>query len=134
MSSLRKIIKTSLFSFLIISSTLTPNKEAIASTESVVPKQENQHLEENTNTDFEKTKHVISNITVLGNKTIPAKAIMNIIPYKLGDYFDPIFSNQLIHRLYKLGYFKNVELRIKPYGENTVDLFIVVEEKKNLKE
>ena len=76
---------------------------------------------------------LIHNIIVIGNNLVGDKAILNIIPYKVGDYFDQIKSNQLILRLYRIGFFSEIELKAKKFDDESIDLIIVVKEKKNLK-
>jgi outer membrane protein insertion porin family len=72
---------------------------------------------------------VIRTITVEGNKTVPAPAILSRIAYHEGQRFDPRKTNTLIKNINELGYFKNVQLYGEPVGDYEVDLFIVLQEK-----
>ena len=79
-------------------------------------------------------QRTIKEIYVIGNKYISEEAILNAIPYKKGGYFDPIYSNKSIYGLYLLGYFKNIEIKGQNIDDNKISLFVIVEEKKRLKE
>lgn len=70
----------------------------------------------------------ISEIHVVNNSLVPAGAILNRIPYRVGDIFDPLYSSTLIRNVYDLGYFKTVDLQIEDAPDGTIILYIVVQE------
>ena len=63
----------------------------------------------------------------------PREAIINRVPYQLGEYFTPERSAQLIRNLYDLKRFRNITLKGKLVGDDLLDLYIIVEEKKSLR-
>jgi outer membrane protein insertion porin family len=77
----------------------------------------------------------INNIIIVGNQTTSKDAILNYIPYKIGEYFSPQRSGQLIRNLYSgLKRFRNITLKGVPVGNDLIDLYVIVEEKKPLKD
>lgn len=76
----------------------------------------------------------IHDIIVEGNHHVSTEAIFNKIPYHKGEVFSPLKSRALINNVMQLGYFKNVQLFGKSMGNDGLDLYVVVTEKKLLKE
>ncbi len=77
----------------------------------------------------------IKDIIVQGNKHVPTAAILTRVSYHQGDLFDPTKASELIKRLYnELKRFRFIEIKVEPIGANELNLYIVVEEKKILKD
>lgn len=77
----------------------------------------------------------IRNIFVVGNKYVTREAILSFVPFKVGQYYNPHKRSVLIKNIYKgLQRFKNIQLYAVFIGEDQIDLYIKVEEKKLLKE
>jgi len=75
---------------------------------------------------------VIHGITVTGNSIVNDRAILNKLPFKVGDTFKKETSGKIIHLIYNLGYFKNIRLIEEERIDGTSNIHIVVEEKKLL--
>lgn len=75
---------------------------------------------------------VIKKIEIEGNKFIKEGAILRRLPYKQGGPFDPEKTADAIHRLYALGYFRQVQLEKEKVDDKTINLYVVVEERKLL--
>ncbi len=71
---------------------------------------------------------------VQGNKNVPLDAILTKIPYHINEIFTPLKSKILISNIFDMGYFNNVELKAELVGKNLIDLYIIVQEKKLLKD
>lgn len=76
----------------------------------------------------------INEIIIEGNKNVPMEAILNKIPYHINEEYTPIKSKLLISNLIDMGYFKNVELRGENVGKDKINLYIILTEKKLLKD
>src|SRR5579872_5450574 len=77
----------------------------------------------------------ITEIEVVGNKHVPAQAILDHIPYKVGEQFDRAKTRTLINNLYvDLKRFRNIKLSAEDVGTDRIKLIITVEEKKLLKD
>ncbi len=77
----------------------------------------------------------ISKIIVQGNKITPAQAVLNSIPYKEGEIFDPLTTGEVIRTLYfKIKRFRNITLKAERIGSDFINLYIIVEEKTPLKD
>lgn len=77
----------------------------------------------------------INDIIVIGNKTTDRDAILNYIPYQIGEIFNPQKSGQLIRNLYQgLKRFRNITLKADYLPHDMVNLYIIVEEKPPLKD
>ncbi len=77
----------------------------------------------------------INDIIITGNKFTSPEAILSYIPYKIGEIFNPLKTRQLIHNLYfGLKRFRNITLKGENLGNGLINLHIIVEEKKPLKE
>ncbi len=76
----------------------------------------------------------ITNIVVEGNKLVPTEAILDRLPFKVGELFDITKTRSLIHNLYyELKRFRNVSVYGTPLANDQMTLTIVVEEKTPLK-
>jgi len=77
----------------------------------------------------------INEIITIGNKFTSLEAILSHIPYKVGEIFNPLKTRQLIHNLYHgLKRFRKITLKGENIGNDLINLHIIVEEKKPLKE
>ena len=77
----------------------------------------------------------INAIVVHGNKATSKAAIINHIPYKIGEAFDPRKTRLLIHNLYyNLKKFRTIKVMGEPVDANGMKLHVFVEEKSPLKE
>jgi len=79
-----------------------------------------------------KSKLKIKNIFVEGNKHIRKDQILNRVPYKAGGEFDLSKTRMAIRNLYDLGYFRQIKIESEVVDDQSIDLFVVVEEKKLL--
>jgi len=55
-------------------------------------------------------KFVVDNVRLEGLERIPDGTLLNYLPVKIGDSFDPSQSSFIIQTLYNTGFFKNVKL------------------------
>ncbi|OQA35825.1 MAG: Outer membrane protein assembly factor BamA precursor [Candidatus Dependentiae bacterium ADurb.Bin331] len=78
------------------------------------------------------SERIVHSISVEGNNTVPAAAIINRVPFRVGQPFDQRKSTLVIKNINDLGYFNNVELFGEPVGDDQVDLIVVVSEKTKL--
>jgi outer membrane protein insertion porin family len=77
----------------------------------------------------------ISAIKIHGNTSTSKDAILNHIPYKIGEMFDPRKTRTLIHNLYyNLKKFRNIKVMAEVLDDTYMNLYIFVEEKYPLKE
>lgn len=76
----------------------------------------------------------IKRICVAGNKYVPLAALAQCIPYHVGDTFSPELTRVLIKSLYALGYFKQITVKKSLNDTNELTLYVIVEEKKRLKQ
>src|SRR5579862_7148942 len=72
----------------------------------------------------------IKNIIIEGNKHIRKDQILNRVPYKVGEEFDRSKTRNAIRNLYDLGYFRQIKIESEQIDDESMDLFVVVEEKK----
>ena len=75
---------------------------------------------------------IIDTIIIEGNKYIKNEAILNRLPYKAGQNFDPAKSSIAIKNLYDLGSFQQIKLEAEELDNNKMKLYVIVEEKKLL--
>ena len=78
------------------------------------------------------SKLKIKNIFIEGNKHIRKDQILNRVPYKVGEEFDRSKTRNAIRNLYDLGYFRQIKIESEKLDDQSMDLFVVVEEKKLL--
>ncbi len=77
----------------------------------------------------------INKIIVSGNKHVPTEAILSRIPLKEGEYFNVLKVGTLIRNIYTdLKRFRNVTVMGEDLDDQTMNLHIIVQEKKLLKE
>ncbi len=82
------------------------------------------------NSEEKKPNKVINQIIVKGNKNVGTPVILNRIPYKVGDVFDQGKSADAINNLCDLGYFRQVQLEGENVSPESMNLIVIVEEKK----
>ena len=81
------------------------------------------------------TDYTIEDIIVEGNKQVSTAAILNKIPYRKGQQFDPLKTRELIRTLYfEFKRFRTINLMADIVAPETINLRIIVEEKIPLKE
>ncbi len=84
--------------------------------------------------DTDSEPRLIEKIIVRGNKSVTTEAILQKVPYKVGEPFNPLKTQELIKNLYfKIMRFSNIEVRGKNSGANGIILYIIVTEKPLLK-
>lgn len=77
----------------------------------------------------------INKIIFVGNTMTPDQAMINYIPYQIGEYYSPTKSSKLIRNLYTgLKRFRNITLKGNMVGDDLIDLYVIVDEKKPLKD
>lgn len=77
----------------------------------------------------------INEIYIVGNKYVSREAIINLIPYKHGETFDPKRASSIIKNLYAgLKRFRDIKIYGENVGKDSINLYIEVEEKKLLKD
>ena len=77
----------------------------------------------------------INSIIVHGNASTATDAVLNNIPYKIGELFDPRKTKTLIRNLYyNLKKFRTIKVMGEPLEKNYMNLHVIVEEKYPLKE
>jgi len=82
-----------------------------------------------------KQARIINDIIVKGNKYVPTEAVLDRIPYKKGEIFDAGKTHKMIRHLYDdLKRFRNISIYGENVGTDRINLHIVVEEKKMIKD
>ncbi len=77
----------------------------------------------------------IKAIVVHGNKYVPTSAILNRVPFRVGELFNPLKTGSMIRGLYKdLKRFRTITVKGKNLDDKDMELHIFVEEKIPLKE
>lgn len=71
----------------------------------------------------------IKDISITGNHLVKSETILHRIPYKAGGVFDEKRSSDALKKLDSFGYFKTIELEKEIHKDQTVSLFISLEEK-----
>lgn len=90
--------------------------------------------EEEDTAHLEKPRRIAA-IFVNGNKQVPTEAILHKIPYRVGEIFNPIKTRLLIHNLYyDLKRFRTIRLEAELVGDDALNLYVEVEEKKPIKD
>ncbi len=77
---------------------------------------------------------IIKGIFVRGSTKFPETTIKNKIPFHVGQRFSIGTTNDAIARLHKLGYFRQIEFKVEHMTANSINLYIIIEEKPDLKE
>ena len=81
------------------------------------------------------THRTITEIRVHGNTNVSTHAILNKIPYRIGQPFDPNKSRETIRNLYyDFKRFRSITIFAEPVSNDTLILHIVITEKVPLKE
>ena len=75
---------------------------------------------------------IIKKITIEGSKHIKKDAVLRRLPYKVGEPFDKEKTADAINLVYDLGYFRQVTIEKEEVGDNFINLYVVVEERKLL--
>lgn len=97
--------------------------------------EEEEEEEENNQQAVSNKIRRINAITIHGNVTTSKDAILNHIPYKIGEIFDARKTKTLISNLYyKLKKFRNIKVMGEVVGDAYMNLHVFVEEKYPLKE
>ena len=87
------------------------------------------------NTSTVQSPKIIKKIIISGNKLVDTNAILDRIPYKVGEQFDPRKTRTLIHNLYyELKRYRKVQVMGELVGDDSINLHVMVEEKKILKD
>ncbi len=77
----------------------------------------------------------INQIIISGNKLTPQAAIIKYIPYKISEIFDARKTRDLIRNLYfRLKRFRNITVKGENVGDDLINIYVEVEEKKIIKD
>lgn len=96
--------------------------------------------EQDTDDDEDSSQEVdqtrkINKIIIVGNKYVTNEAILNLIPFRTGETFDPKKTGTIIKGLYYgLNRFRNIKIYGQNLNDTLMNLIVVVEEKKLLKD
>ena len=85
--------------------------------------------------DIEKQNRKIRSIKLVRrnkNKYLTNDAIINRVPFKVGETFSPIKTNLVIKNLYDLDYFDQIKVTGSLVGDDEIDLFVILDEQKEL--
>ena len=78
---------------------------------------------------------IINDIIIQGNTQVSTAAILNKIPYRKGQAFDPLKTRELIRNLYyDFKRFRRIDLMAEPLDADSINLHIIIEEKIPIKE
>ena len=78
---------------------------------------------------------ILNEIHVLGNKYISTAAVLSQVPFQKGDVFNPKKTSSMIRNIYTaLQRIRHIQVYTKIVNDERVDLYIVIEEKKILKD
>lgn len=72
--------------------------------------------------------HAVHIVRTHPNKYLTTAAIENYVPYKKGEPFDPALTNQLIKKLFALGFFENIAIKGTLVSDNKIDVYVVLDE------
>ncbi|OGB97317.1 outer membrane protein assembly factor BamA [candidate division TM6 bacterium RIFCSPHIGHO2_12_FULL_36_22] len=92
-------------------------------------------VQKETPQEIAQQKRIIRSIKLVRhnkNKYLTNDAILSRIPFKVGEVFNSIKTNQVIKNLYNLDYFDQIKVTGTPIGSNEIDLFIILDEQKEL--
>ena len=99
------------------------------------PAQESAQEEVSVVTAQDLTGRIIHEIFVVGNNRVSSAAILNKIPYRKGQAFDPLKTRELMRNLYyDFKRFRTINIMADPIDTDSIDLYIFIEEKIPLKE
>lgn len=112
--------------------------------ENIDPEFENEEIseivlddedDEQENATQEISNKIIRDIIITGNSQVSTAAILNKIPYRKGQRFDPIKTREAIRNLYyDFKRFRTINMYAEIIDADTIDLHIEIEEKIPLKE
>jgi outer membrane protein insertion porin family len=74
----------------------------------------------------------INSISIEGNKAVTSRAILEKIPFHAGDLFDRKKTTTIIQGIYRLGYFRNIQVVTDEIAPGVINLIIVVTEKNRI--
>jgi outer membrane protein insertion porin family len=77
---------------------------------------------------------LVNDIIVVGNETVPTSAILACLTYQPGQPFNPEQSNASLRRMYALGQIRYAEMKGEDLPDGKVNIYIIVVEKKKLRE
>lgn len=126
--------------FLLLLTGITQSQQVVSSPSSINTGKEVHSYEEEQEEEIEEqiqpsTPRRINAIKIHGNVATSKDAILNHIPYKVGEIFDPRKTKTLINNLYfTLKKFRNVKVMGELVGNDYMNLHVFVEEKYQLKE
>lgn len=104
-------------------------------TEIIIPDEQEEQQEPATLTANDLADFTIRDIIVSGNQQVSTIAILNKIPYRKGQKFNPLKTRESIRNLYyDFKRFATITLMADLVDENTIDLHIIIKEKIPLKE
>lgn len=80
-------------------------------------------------------ERIIKDIKIVGNKYISSGAILSLVPFKKGELFNPQKTGTMIRNIYaSLGRIRSMKVYAQNISGNEVIVYIVIEEKKLLKD
>lgn len=80
--------------------------------------------------NFAPTVRIINQIFIEGNRHVPLEAILDRMPFKPGEIFQPQKTRPFIRNLYHdLKRFANITIEAENIGKDKIDLYVVLEEK-----
>lgn len=88
---------------------------------------------ENKSNTTEINQKIINKIIIEGS-TLNESAVRAKIPYREKEIFDTLKTKKLIDNLMSMGYFNNVEVQIEDASPNSVNLYIVLSQKKKVED
>jgi outer membrane protein insertion porin family len=111
------------------------NISSQSSSTAIDDSQEDEQEDDDDESPQAPTQRFIKNIIIHGNALVPTEAILNRLPYKIGEVFDTHKTRQLITNLYTdLKRFRNISVFGENVGNDGINLHITVEEKVPLKD
>lgn len=119
------IIALLLISQLIYAKSEPENSVEIKTEASPIEKQEIDNTQIN--------EKIINKIIIEGS-TLNESAVRAKLPYREKDIFDPLKTKKLIDNLMSMGYFNNVEIQIEDISSTSLNLYIVLTQKKRVEE
>jgi outer membrane protein insertion porin family len=95
--------------------------------------------ESTTESSLQKEKHIntqpiINRIIVSGLHSLPLDTIISAVPYHKGHRYNPNLSSKLIKNIYKLGYFKQIQVKREDLPNNKINVHVFLTEKTRLKD
>ncbi|KKP36034.1 MAG: Outer membrane protein assembly factor BamA [candidate division TM6 bacterium GW2011_GWF2_32_72] len=76
----------------------------------------------------------IEKITIIGNVYVTTDAILNKVPFLVGEDFEIQKTDKIIKNLFGTGYFKQVQIALRELGKKGLELIILVDEKEQVSE